>query len=311
MKNKTAIVIAFALLSFIALNFIGCGGKTSLTNLSSHELFKLGKEKYNHKKYLRAEEIFQSIVYNYPGETIVDSAQYYLGLSYFGAKEYELAQVEFNRLALNYPSSVYFKHALFMKAVCFFESTPKNYGLDQSELVKAIKQFQDFIIDYPESELIPEAKKYLLIARTRLAKKYYMSGEVYEHMSRYKSAEIYFQEVVDDYTDTQFAPLATFKVGEMTYKQKKYVDAQNKLKNFIDVFPNNQYTPKAKKMIIEASFKSAEQALKKGNYVLAKERLNAFIKNYPNNKKVKKANELIKKIDKITLTNLKENDGNS
>ena len=103
---------------------IGCGKRPAVANLTAHELFERGKEEYNDNDYLNALEYFQAIVYNYPGESIVDTAQYYLGLSYYGAKQYELAQVEFNRLILNYPSSVYFEHSVFMKAVSFFEGNP-------------------------------------------------------------------------------------------------------------------------------------------------------------------------------------------
>ena len=109
--------ITFAILlwlSIAAMVFtIGCGSRPTLANLSAHELFDKGKEEYSQKHYLRAIEYFQAVVYNYPGESVVDTAQYYLALSYFGDKEYELAQVEFNRLVVNYPASVYFEHSIF------------------------------------------------------------------------------------------------------------------------------------------------------------------------------------------------------
>lgn len=197
MKQAASCIVFLFFLAFVSFKTISCGGSVSLATLSATELFELGKEKYEGKKYIKAVEIFQAIVYNYRGESIVDTAQYYLALSYFGAKEYELAQVEFTRLVLNYPSSVYFAHAIFMKAVSFFEATPSHYGLDQADLVTAIKQFEDFIIDYPESELIPDTQKYLLVARTRMAKKFYASGIVYSRMRAYRAASIYFQKVVD------------------------------------------------------------------------------------------------------------------
>ena len=99
----------------------GCGGSKSLANMNAHQLFELGKKEYDKKKYLKAIELFQTVVYDYPGESIVDTAQYFLALSYFGNKEYELSAVEFNRLIVNYPSSAYFEHAIFMKAVSAFE----------------------------------------------------------------------------------------------------------------------------------------------------------------------------------------------
>jgi len=183
--------------------FHGCAGEVSLSGLNSHELFDLGKDLYDDEKYIKAIEHFQAIVYNYPGEAIVDTAQYYLALSYFGNEDYTLAGVEFNRLVLNYPSSEYFENALFLKAASYYQSTPKHHGLDQRELEKAIRQLNDFIIDYPESESVADAKQLLSQARTRMAKKYYKSGEVYKHMGAFESARTYYQIVIDDYTDIE------------------------------------------------------------------------------------------------------------
>lgn len=308
LASKTALTFFMVIISIIIMS---CAGTVSLSNLSSAELFKLGKERYESKKYFKAVEVFQTIVYNYRGESIVDTAQYFLALSYFGAKEYELAQVEFNRLVLNYPSSSYFKHAIFMKAVSFFEATPSHYGLDQSDLVVAIKQFEDYIIDYPESELITDVNKYLLIARTRMAKKYYMNGVVYKRMGAYQAAIKYFQKVVDDYTDTKYASMATFGIAEMEYKQKNYDKAEKKFKDFIVVFHENKLTVKAKKLAMEAAFKQGEKEFKNGAFSSAKEKFEAFIKEYPEHKKSKKADKYLKKIKEYLLTNAKDENVNS
>ena len=75
----------------------GCGGRVALSNQTAGQLYQAGKEKYDRKKYLSAIEYFQAVVYNHPGESVVDTAQYFLAMSYFGDKNYELSRVEFNR----------------------------------------------------------------------------------------------------------------------------------------------------------------------------------------------------------------------
>lgn len=299
--------LALLALLLIALG-IGCGGKPNLSKLSSQELFKLGKEKYDNKKYLTSIDYFQTLVYNYPGESIIDTAQYYLALSYYSQEEYELAQVEFNRLVVNYPSSAYFEHALFMKAVSFFEGTPKHFGLDQSDLYVAIRQFEDFIIDYPESVLVEDAKKYLNIAHTRLAHKFFNSAEVYERIGTYKSAQIYYQKVIDDYTDTEYAAPATFGIGKMLYRQKKYDEATTRLNDFITVFPDHILVPEARELLEKTSYLNAESAFQKGEYDKAGELLSEFIAKYPENDKVKDANKYLQQIG--TLKNSPKTDEN-
>jgi outer membrane assembly lipoprotein YfiO len=307
-------VNTFAVLSIvICISWVttGCGGRPTLTNLSAPELFEKGKQEYTNKKYIKALEYFQAIVYNYPGESIVDTAQYYLALTYFGAEEYELAQVEFNRLLLNYPSSVYFQHSVFMKAASFFEGTPSHYGLDQSKLKLAITQFEDFIIDYPEAELIDEARRYLLVARTRMAKKFYNSGVVYSRVRAFKAAKIYYQKVIDDYTDTEFAPLATYHIAETEYKLHNYETARTQFEGFYTVFSDNELADEARKHAAEAAFKSGEQAFENSEFVIARERLQEYLDAYPDHKNVNKAHELLAKIDAIPLTNTEGEDAGS
>ncbi len=279
-----------------ALMMQSCGGKKITTPLTARESFELGMSKYEKKKYFGAIEKFQSVIYNYPGDAVVDSAQYYLGMSYYHNSDYELAGVEFNRLAVNYPSSEFFNEAVFMKAVSFFESTPGHYGLDQSELSTAIGLFNDFLIDFPESEYSEAAEEYLLAARTRMAKKYYKNGEVYQRIRAYKAAQTYFQRVIDDYTDTEFAPDATFNYALMELKQKKYKEAQTKFNNFITVFSEDELVEDAHKYAAESAFKYCEKVSVDGPLTVADSCWNKFKQNYPDDNRINNADKLLKNL---------------
>lgn len=292
------VTISVVVFACVALGMLfGCGGKISMSDLSAQELFTKGMEKYDREKYLSSREYFQTVVFNFPGEPIVDSAQYYLALTYFGTKEYELAGVEFNRLVLNYPSSVYFTHALFMRAVSFFESTPEHYALDQTDLVRAIRQFEDFLIDYPESEMIPEAMEYLNQARTRMARKHYEAGCTYKYIRAYEAAKLYFQLVVDDFTDTEYGCKAAFDIADMEYRQGHFDQARTKFANFTVAFPEHDLVAKAREKAVIAAFKDGEKMFQKGDTVLAREKLQLFIRDYPDSKFVNKAEKYLQEID--------------
>ena len=167
MKTLRIITALTVIVGLVLTTVISCGSSRPSSQMDARQLFEAGKEKYEKEKYLSAIEFFQTIVFNYPGNSVVDTAQYYLGLSYFSNDEHELAAVEFNRLALNYPSSAYFENAVFMRAVSYYEATPDNSGLDQTDLERALTLLEDFLIDFPESQLIPDAQKYLAAARGR------------------------------------------------------------------------------------------------------------------------------------------------
>jgi outer membrane protein assembly factor BamD len=291
-----ALILGLLILAVIA----GCGGKLSLSNLGPTELFDRGLEKYNDNEFLDAIQYFQTIVYNHPGEAIVDKAQYYMGLAYFGNKDYIVAQVEFNRLVMNYPSSPYFVNALFMRAVSFYESTPRHYGLDQSDLEVAIRQLEDFIIDYPESELIDQAREILAEARARMARKYYEAAKVYNHIRAYGAAKIYLQKVIDDYTDSKWAVRAAFDLGKTEFKQGNFDEAARRFEGFAAAFPQHQWADEARDRAGEASFAWAKQAYDNEEYSVAKERFEAFLESFAQSKRANDAREYLRELTENT-----------
>lgn len=292
MNSKVTFVCLLSCLILMA----GCGGKKSTATLPARELFTLAMENYQNEKYLDAIERFQDVIYNYPGEPYVDTAQYYLALSYFGQEEYALAKAEFTRLTNNYPLSPFVISAQFMQAVCDFESTPKHYALDQTELHESIRRFEDFLIDHPESERIPDAQKYLDKARERLAQKMYANAITYTHIGAHKAAKIYFQHVVDNYTSSEFAPLALYGIAESDYKLKQYEDAGKKFDDFLSVYPSHRLADKARHYAIEASFRAGESAYEKGEMSSARTRLESFRQKYPDHKYSSRASSILRLI---------------
>jgi len=282
--------------TLIILALVGCGGTVNLANKPARELYDEGMKAFNEKKYIRAIDYLQAVVFNHGGVSYVDTAQYHLALSYFSNRDYLIAGVEFNRLALNYPSSVYFEQSIFMRAICYFESTPGHYGLDQSDLEKAIKQFEDFIIDFPESAQVNDAREYLAVARGRMAKKYFESAVVYKRIGALKAAQKYYQIVLDDYTGSEFAPKALFETAEINMRLKKFSEAQSGFVNFITLYKEHELAEKATKLSREAAFKSGVFAFDKGEYGDAKEKFESFIKDYPNDDRVNDAKDYLIRI---------------
>lgn len=308
--SRLKLTILIAVLGALALT-AGCGGRKTKALLSAQEGFRIGKEKYDHKKYLKAIESFQQVIYNNPGDPVVDTAQYYLALSYYGEKDYALASVEFNRLVLNYPGSVYATHAQFMRAVCTFENTPRNSGLDQTDLTEAITQLEDFIVEHPESELVPDANKYLAKARDREARRFYSAAVVYTRIGAIEAAKIYYQKVIDDYTNSEYGPLASYYIAEEDMKARAYDEARRRFENFATVYPNHSLAPKARKRAADAAFDAGKAAMKKADYEAASGKFQAFKKDFPNDSRVKKADQYLQEIAGKSVPATPKTDANS
>jgi outer membrane protein assembly factor BamD len=234
----------------------GCGGpKTHLID-DPRVLFDQGMDDFQKEKYPSAVEKFQRLVYNFPGAIFIDSAQFFLAQSYFGNEEYELAAVEYNRLVSNYPQSQLYDDAQYMTGLCYFKGTPKHFGLDQEDLKLAVVAMENFILDNPDSELVPDARQVILEARTKLARKDYESGILYTKMYDLRAARIYFQLVIDEYTDTQYGGMALYRLAEIDYKEKDYQTASDRLNQFLNIYENSELAEKARGLLEEISLKT-------------------------------------------------------
>jgi outer membrane protein assembly factor BamD (BamD/ComL family) len=171
---------------------------------------------------------------------------------------------------------VFAPQAQLMKAVSFFKGTPKNYGLDQTDLQKAVTQFEDFLIDYPESDAVPEAKAYLSEARTRLAHKLYESATIYARLHDYHAARVYYQKVVDDYTSTSYAADATYQIAESYFQQKDWDEAHTRFENFQTIWPEHKWAARAGERSCQAVFRGGKEAFEAGDLPLAKTRFERF-----------------------------------
>jgi len=245
---KTKLYISVWILLALSI-IVGCGGPGMKPIASAEEQFTKAKKEYDKDHYLKAIEGFQRVLFNYPGATMVDTAQFYLAMSYLGNKEYELAAVEFRRLIANYPVSDFADEAQYLAGVCYFKNTPKHYALDQEDLKTAIAVLQDFILENPDSPMVEKAKANIEEGLSKLARKEYENGLLYFKLYDFKAAQIYFQFVIDNYTNTGYAALSLYKLSEALFELKEYARALEKFNQFITLYPENELLPKANKYI--------------------------------------------------------------
>ena len=72
----------YSFLIVVLLTFlIGCSGGRDSMIMDPEKGLAYAMELYNDEDYLEAQKEFQSLVLQFPGSTITDDAQYYLGMS--------------------------------------------------------------------------------------------------------------------------------------------------------------------------------------------------------------------------------------
>jgi len=92
-------------------------------------------------QYDRAIAAFQKFLVAYPGSSLADNAQYWLGEAYYVNKSFPEAQAAFQRVVDKYPQSRKRPDALLKIGFCQYES--KQWDLAKATLSQVTTQFAD------------------------------------------------------------------------------------------------------------------------------------------------------------------------
>ncbi len=197
--------------------------------------------KYEKEDYLAAVDGFDYYTLNYSGSSLVDSAQFLLGMSHFNLKAYLLAADSFNELVRRFPRSPLVAEAMFQAGVSYWKLSPK-YSLDQEYTVKAIDALQAFIDYFPErSSRVREAQELIEKCRGKLAQKEFSSGIIYIKMKDFRSAEIYLKSVMVMYYDSPWAAEAAYWIAFAQEGDERPDDAIKSYRDFIQKYPEHSH----------------------------------------------------------------------
>lgn len=248
---------------FILLIFlVACSGSIDTSKLTPEEYFKYAMELYNKEDYQQAAIEFQNILMQFPGSTVNDDAQYYLGMTYFNEEQYLLAAYEFSKLIQNYATSPFVPDAQFMLAESYYKLSPP-YQLDQSYTKKAIEEFQAFIDIFPSNPKVEEAERKIKELNDKLARKEYQSALIYEKMEYDKAAMKYYDYVVETYHDTKYAPLALYNKIKIEVRKGMINEALADINLFLSRYPNDDNANEIRNLEIELINKHNELTTEK------------------------------------------------
>lgn len=165
----------------------------------------------------KAAEILAKVVENAPYGRYADIAQFRIGEAYKNQEFYEDALLAYQKLVDDYPDSPFVEDAKYQIALCTYYVSRDPY-YDQEFTDKAIEEYQELIKATSDMELNKEARETLSRLREKKAKSALETAKFYEKTGHYKSAVIYYKDVLENYSDTSIAAEALEKIMELEKK---------------------------------------------------------------------------------------------
>ncbi len=207
--------------TILLLIMLSCGSKPAVRTMPADAEFERSRELLQARKYNRAIQGFERIIFYHPTSELVDDAQYWLAQTYFLMKDYNQAITEFEYLIKNFPASTYLEDAYYYRAVAFLNNAP-GVDRDQTKTMDAIDYLDEFLTRFPNSQRTNEVRTLILDARQRLAKKELNNARLYLKLKEFKAAEIYFTRyVIEAYPETPAALEAKYLLANLYVRQGK------------------------------------------------------------------------------------------
>lgn len=210
-----------SLLALAMILTISCGSTKEPINGTPEEIYNFAVKAYNDEDYQTAKKYFDVIKLQYPASQWADDAQYYMSETNFKQEEYILGAFNYNLLRRVYPASPYSKISLYKAALCYEQLSP-SYDRDQEYTKKAIETFQEYQYLYPEDSLYKEASEKIKDMRNKLAHRQYSTAVIYRKLGSPHSSLIYYDEVINNFDDTDYFEPALFGKIDALYEMRRY-----------------------------------------------------------------------------------------
>ncbi|MBI3240065.1 MAG: outer membrane protein assembly factor BamD, partial [Flavobacteriia bacterium] len=111
------------------------------------------KEYYDKGYFIRSSQLYEELIPVVKGTERSEDVYYHYTWSEYYLGDHILSQYHFKNYTRQFPAGAHVEECFYMSAYCYFLNSP-NYKLDQTYTKNAIKEFQSFIDNYPESKRI-------------------------------------------------------------------------------------------------------------------------------------------------------------
>lgn len=260
---KTRILCALLMVLVLA----SCGEYNKiLKSRDPEEKYTYAKKYFDEKKYGRSSTLLEEILTTYTGTSKEQEVLYLLAQSYFYNKDYTTASVYYNRYVNKFPKGEYTEMARYNSAYGMYLDSP-DARLDQTNTIRAIQGFQEFLEYYPQSGKSPEAQNLMFELQEKLAYKEFMAARLYYNLglymgNNYESCVVVSREALKSYPFSIYAEefqilivRSKFELASNSVDEKKpvrYRELMDEHFNYKNMFPSGKYLKETEKYYREA-----------------------------------------------------------
>ena len=163
----------------------------------------------------RSQEMYETILSTAPYSKYAALTQFNLGLSMERQGKSTEAIAAYQKLIDKYPTSSICDDALYQVGYVYMSLGMVGKSQDLSALKEAQNNFEDFLIQYPNSEKTLQARDNMKLMLNREGIDTLRIARFYDFSKDYKASSVYYNEVIRKFPQTKDASIAKARLAEL------------------------------------------------------------------------------------------------
>lgn len=240
--------ICAVVLTTVLLPACGSAGPALSSDPSGATLFEQGQQALAEEDWEDADEAFDTLIRNYPASPYLAEARLGLGTANIamGRPDSLVIGIDAFRSFLTYhPSHERVDYAQYMIGIGYMEQI-RSADRDQTNTRNAVEAFDDFLSQYPDSDLVPEVRAQRRLALDRLAQHEYEVAEWQQRREYYRAAIDRARAALDEYPDSSVVCELRWVLAESLRQLGESEEATTQYHRIVEQHPDCEIAPEAR-----------------------------------------------------------------
>jgi outer membrane protein assembly factor BamD len=238
--KRISVVLAFLLIctgcSFTKESIMEFFGKSQPVKNTPEALYARGTIEYQKGRYKKAREFYTRLKEEYPLHNLAVMAELGIADSFFSDKEYPEAEAAYRDFTSFYPTNENVPYVIYQMGMCHYLEIGA-IDRDQTETVKAKREFEKLVARFPQSKFSILAEKMIRDCKSKLAEHEFYVGNFYFKQKKYEAALKRFETITREYAGVGLdlkaeSYLAKTKL-RLAEQEKKQTEAKAKNKEAV------------------------------------------------------------------------------
>lgn len=227
---------------------VQCSSKPKDLKGDCRERFDKIHARYEKGKYAYAKEGYGDFIVTCTGTENVEQAHFELASSHFSLKEWMEAEEEFGAFLRDYPNSRRYAETARWRMAWSIGRQVEIPQRDQSKTVEAIREFETYAAEFPDSPRADSAQAELTRLSQLLADRDMLIARLYRRMDEPLAAAIYYKHLLSEYGDRVPRREINLSLAETYIELKQFLEAENILAQFDGVAQDDPFLEKLAKV---------------------------------------------------------------